>query len=65
MGLKRDRSPSVNTNRVGDRKANAEKLERSRSGQLAQITILAKKFDTLKDDLAFFTEEGERSNALM
>ena len=42
-GLRRDRSPSVRVDtRGGDRSADAEKLERSRSGHLAQITILGK-----------------------
>ena len=42
-GLRRDRSPSsIVDTRGGDRSADAEKLERSRSGHLAQITILGK-----------------------
>ena len=63
-GLKRDRSPSVRTeSRAVDRAADAEKLERSRSGHLAQITILSKKFDALLETLSSLTEESDRSEA--
>ena len=63
-GLKRDRSPSVRTEgRAVDRAADAEKLERSRSGHLAQITILSKKFDALLETLSSLTEESDRSEA--
>ena len=65
-GLKRDRSPSVRTeSRAVDRAADAEKLERSRSGHLAQITILSKKFDALLETLSSLTEESDRSEAII
>ena len=62
--LKKD-TTSTDGELSSDKSKDCEKLERSKSGHLSQITILAKKFDTEFDKLELASDEDIRSEVLV
>ena len=64
--LKKDTNAAAADAVAGTDKSNdCEKLERSKSGHLAQITTLVKKFETQFSNLEIAADEDERSEVLI